>query len=83
MPRLDRTGPQGVGARTGRGMGSCGGGSGFQMGCDRGFRRGVGGGRVPIQMTSSEETRLLTEDAKMMEEQIKLVKGRLAELKDK
>ncbi len=40
MPRFDRTGPQGQGPMTGRGMGPCGGG----MAYGRGFGRGMGRG---------------------------------------
>ncbi|MBS3818893.1 DUF5320 domain-containing protein [bacterium] len=52
MPRGDRTGPMGVGPRTGRGMGYCSGYSqpGFMnpgpgMGLARGFGRATGFGR--------------------------------------
>ena len=37
MPRLNGTGPRGLGAGTGQGLGPCGGGYG--RGCGRGFRR--------------------------------------------
>jgi len=58
MPRGDGTGPQGLGPRTGRGLGPCGGGmagqNGLRAACRlaagalrRGLRRGQGGqGRV-------------------------------------
>lgn len=57
MPRGDRTGPDGMGPRTGRGMGYCSGydspgytkcgvgGGGRGMGYGRGFGRGLGFGR--------------------------------------
>lgn len=57
MPRGDRTGPDGMGSRTGRGLGYCSGydspgytkcgfaGSGRGMGFGRGFGRGLGFGR--------------------------------------
>ncbi|KKS31446.1 MAG: hypothetical protein UV00_C0005G0022 [candidate division WWE3 bacterium GW2011_GWF1_42_14] len=41
MPYFDRTGPQGQGPMTGRGMGPCGGDMGFGR---RGFGRGYGRG---------------------------------------
>ena len=41
MPRFDRTGPQGQGPMTGRGMGPCNVGFGFR----RGMGRGIGYGR--------------------------------------
>lgn len=48
MPRRDGTGPMGMGAMTGRGLGVCTGvnapiyGRGFGRGCGRGFGRGLG-----------------------------------------
>lgn len=46
MPALDRTGPQGQGSMTGRGMGLCGKGRGMGMrmgfGRCRGYGRGLG-----------------------------------------
>ena len=50
MPRGDGTGPMGMGAMTGRGLGLCSGvnaplyGRGFGRGCQRGFGRGFGRG---------------------------------------
>ena len=43
MPAFDKTGPQGQGPMTGRGMGPCGNGRGMRMGM--GFGRGRGCGR--------------------------------------
>jgi hypothetical protein len=47
MPNQDSTGPNGQGARTGRGMGNCNGqgGAGIGRGAGRGLGRGLGGGR--------------------------------------
>lgn len=42
MPRGDRTGPEGLGAMTGRGLGFCNGNQ--TPGFNRGFGRGAGGG---------------------------------------
>lgn len=47
MPQLDKTGPQGDGQKTGRGMGPCNGdaqkrGFGRGFGCGRGCGRGFG-----------------------------------------
>ena len=50
MPRRDGTGPMGMGAMTGKGLGVCTGenapvyGRGFKRGCGRGFGRGNGRG---------------------------------------
>lgn len=44
MPGLDKTGPQGQGSMTGRGVGNCGSGKGLRMGFGRcrGYGRGLG-----------------------------------------
>jgi hypothetical protein len=44
MPGFDKTGPQGKGQMTGRGLGPCGGGRGIGIGLGRcrGFGRGLG-----------------------------------------
>jgi len=46
MPRGDRTGPEGMGPKTGRGLGHCTGYTtpGFTKGPGRGFARGIGRG---------------------------------------
>jgi hypothetical protein len=46
MPNKDGSGPNGQGARTGRGMGNCSGqgGTGVGRGAGRGLRRGAGRG---------------------------------------
>ena len=69
MPRLNGTGPQGMGARTGWGLGPCGAGMGYG-------RRGAGRGRRLgwKKFSSSEE-------AAVLEEELKSIKARLAELK--
>ena len=67
MPRFDGTGPMGRGPLTGRGMGPCGGG----MRCGLGYRR---------TYTKAEEKEILQEDSKALEEELKAIKARLAEL---
>ncbi|MBL7150636.1 DUF5320 domain-containing protein [Candidatus Microgenomates bacterium] len=42
MPALDKTGPQGQGPMTGRGLGPCGKGRGMGFGRCRGYGRGLG-----------------------------------------
>lgn len=74
MPNLDKTGPEGKGAGTGRGMGSC---------CNRaglGLRRGFGCRRFS---TDKEEPELLKEDAEILERELKAVKERIAEIESK
>ena len=85
MPRLNGNGPQGMGPQTGRGMGPCGGGTGFQggySGCGRGFRRGMGFGRMsmPMSMTNKDESEMLEDEAGIIENQLKSIKQRLTEL---
>jgi len=70
MPKLDGTGPQGQGLRTGRGMGPCGCGS-----CGEGER-----GKRKF-LTKEEETEMLKEELKDLESDMKAVKERLEELK--
>ena len=82
MPRGDRTGPDGMGPRTGRGLGYCNGyeGPGFSAGSPgggRGFGRGFGRGRgfrgrsffpepAYPQRLTKEEEKKMLEDEKNM-----------------
>ncbi len=90
MPRFDGTGPGGLGAGTGWGLGPCGAGRGWGRGFGRGYGRGFGRGRFggygsyqpyQPQITKKEETEMLADDAKALEEELKAIKVRLAELK--
>lgn len=76
MPRFDRTGPQGLGPRTGRGMGPCGYGGGFGPGC--GFGRGMGGRQF---FTRKEESEMLEDEIEDLENEMEAIKERLTELK--
>ncbi len=67
MPRLDRTGPAGLGPRTGRGFGSCCGRSGY-------------GGRMFF--SRKEEGELLLEEKELLEKELKAVQERIKELED-
>ena len=110
MPGGDRTGPRGLGPRTGRAMGYCSGynmpgytnpvyGRGFGRGWGRGFGRGFWGrGRglgwrgfyshpapyypeTYFPEPTNEEERVYLEDIiKGLEEEIKMIRGRLREL---
>lgn len=84
MPNYDETGPIGYGSRTGRGLGPCGLGVGY----GRGYRREMGRGRFqgyfPYQrITRAEETEILEDEARDLEEEMQAIKQRLAELKAK
>ena len=108
MPGGDRTGPNGDGALTGKGLGDCGGntqgpirgrgfGRGFGMGMGRGRGRGPGLGRgmgrgfgfgantgnyynnAP-ELNPQQETDILKEEIKAMQNDIDSAKQRLSEL---
>ncbi len=82
MPNLNRTGPQGAGPRTGRGMGKCAPGNNLRFGFGRGY--GVGRGRrffnAP-QATEQEEKQALQDELKALREEAKQIESRLEELK--
>jgi hypothetical protein len=94
MPRFDGTGPWGLGPGTGWGLGPCGAGRAWRRGWGRGlgFGRGLGWrrfwgyphGPYPYQpqITKKEEKELLEEEMANLEEELKAIKARLAELKD-
>lgn len=77
MPALDQTGPTGQGSMTGRGLGPCGGGIGRGFGCNRG--RGKFAGRT--YLSKNEEIEELEEEAKILENDLKAVQEKLAEIK--
>ncbi|MDD4990479.1 MAG: DUF5320 domain-containing protein [Candidatus Pacebacteria bacterium] len=84
MPRFNGTGPLGSGPGTGWGLGPCGAGMGWRRGGGRG--RGLGWrsfwGYYPNPVpTKKEETETLSEEAAILEEDLKAIKARLAELK--
>jgi len=81
MPNNNGTGPQGAGPNTGWGRGPCGGGRGF-------FRNGFGG-RFGFRrfwnsnFSNKDEKEILSNEEGMLEQEIKAIKSRLAELKGK
>ena len=72
MPRFNGMGPAGMGPGTGWGLGPCSGGM------NRGMGYGFGWRRFP---SKEEESEMLTEEIKEMEEELKGARERLAELK--
>ena len=76
MPNLDGTGPQGLGPRTGRGLGPCGRGLGRHS---RGLGRGRNSGR---SLTKEEELADLDEQEKCLKEELDAVKERKQALQD-
>ena len=73
MPRLDKTGPFGLGPGAGWGMGYCGKGAAW----GGGFGRGFGWRRF---YAKGEESKILKEETKNLEEELKVIKKRLAEI---
>ena len=79
MPGFDRTGPNRLGPRTGRGYGLCGQGLRRGIGYGAGYRRGYGVGyRAPV--TNKQEKEILTEDMSVLQEEIETIKARIKEL---
>lgn len=90
MPRLDGTGPQGLGSNTGRGMGLCNDANlSLQEGLNRGYgcrrlfnRRGIcQRNRIFNQNTTTFITK--EEGKVLLEKQIKLLEDELIKLKAK
>jgi hypothetical protein len=96
MPRGDRTGRFGFGPMTGRAMGYCAGynhpgyaafGGGFGRGRGRGGgfggARGFGyGWNESFNYPPVDEKKALTDQASLLEQELKLVNKRLAELEE-
>jgi hypothetical protein len=78
MPRFDGTGPLGQGPGTGWGLDPCGAGMGWRRGFGRGFGRFW---RFGSQITKKEEKEILGEEVGVLEDELKTIKARLAELK--
>ncbi|KKR03483.1 MAG: hypothetical protein UT31_C0019G0002 [Parcubacteria group bacterium GW2011_GWF2_39_13b] len=86
MPRFNGTGPLGAGPGTGQGMGYCKAGIGRNenRGCGRGFGWKRFQGYCPAFVpTKIEETEFLQQKALALEEEIKNVKVRLSEVKNR
>jgi len=81
MPQQDRTGPQGQGPMTGRGMGPCGRGQGFRQGFGRGFGRRFFQPVQSVQYSEADEKKILAEELKEIEAEQKEIQNRLKELK--
>lgn len=69
MPRFDGTGPAGMGPRTGRRFGPCGG----WRGCGCGFRR---------FLSPKNEIAALEEEEKILEEELAVIREEKAALKN-
>jgi len=91
MPRLDGTGPAGMGPMTGRGLGPCGYGYGRGYGRGMGYGRGYGWGLPygyglpwnPVsyrQPTVAEEKTIVQDDVAALKEELKAAEERLSQL---
>jgi hypothetical protein len=80
MPARDKTGPNGQGALTGRGLGPCGSGTarGFGRGCGR--RAFFQGSNFTRTVTKDEEKQILEQELEEIETQKEEIKKRLKEL---
>jgi len=76
MPKLDRTGPMGQGAETGRGLGHCGSGLRRGWGCRSGY--GFGFRRF---ISPKNEMAALEGEEKMLEEELAAIKEEKTALK--
>lgn len=91
MPRGDRTGPDGMGPMTGRGMGFCAGFDtpGFMNPCyGRGFRRRAGAMQVmpsqfqpQVVITEKQEKQYLEQELEALKQEMNEVEKRLKEMK--
>ena len=79
MPAYNGRGPLGAGPGTGWGLGPCGGGQGYgRRFMGRGFgRRGWGGYYSTPNLSKEEEKTMLSEEAEMLEGELKEIKARL------
>lgn len=88
MPGYDRTGPQGSGPMTGRGLGPCGRGFGFRRGFGRGFGGGFGRGfgfwdySEPASLSLSDQKKILEAELSEIDAEKKQILKKLSELKD-
>jgi len=82
MPRFDRTGPLGLGPRTGRGLGPCGRGLAFGRGF--GFRRMAFDqyeDYPEVTLNKEEQKKILEAEKTEVEAELKAITKRLKELK--
>ena len=87
MPRLNGTGPAGMGPMTGRGLGPCGGGygRGYGRGYGMGYGRGYGLSWNPgsyRQPTVAEEKTIVQDDIAALKEELKAAEERLSQLEN-
>jgi hypothetical protein len=82
MPRKDKTGPTGMGPKTGRGMGRCEAAYGPGLGLGRGYGRVMCGWfwKNYQAMPKNEKKDLLKEEAEDLKQELEMVEDELKEL---
>ncbi|MBU0472295.1 MAG: DUF5320 domain-containing protein [Nanoarchaeota archaeon] len=88
MPAQNKTGPEGKGPMTGRGLGPCNTGQGTRRIYGRGFGRGLGLGRRNMQTPSNqveltkeeEEKKILEEEKQEVEKELEEINKRIQEI---
>lgn len=85
MPRMDGTGPMGMGPMTGRGLGPCGAGMRRGYGRGRGYGYAMSMGVCPwygpmARPTASEEKEILKDQVAILKENLEATEKRLSEL---
>ncbi|MDP8231502.1 MAG: DUF5320 domain-containing protein [Candidatus Zophobacter franzmannii] len=94
MPRGDRTGPEGRGSMTGRGLGDCNTGSGVRgrflgrrggggRGLGRGFGNGAGYRANEVTYSPASEKSALEAEVSMLRDELAAVEKRLTEVQKK
>jgi len=76
MPAQDKTGPEGQGQATGRGLGPCRRGLAFRHGFERGYWC-----RQPITLSKEEEKKILEAEIKEIDLEKEEIEKRIKELK--
>jgi hypothetical protein len=82
MPRQDKTGPMGVGPKTGRGIGHCEKNQGSALGLGRGYGRAMCGWfyQKYQAMPKGEKEDLLKSEIEDLKQELNMVEGELKEL---
>jgi hypothetical protein len=82
MPQQDKTGPTGMGPKTGRGMGPCGDGSGAGLGRGRGFGRTMCGRfyRQYKAMPKEDKEEVLKEEIEDLKQELEMAEEELKEI---
>jgi len=80
MPKFDKTGPRGLGPKTGKGLGPCNGFASYIMSRGGGFGRFW---RFGTEITPKEEKQILEEEIAVLQEELQACQSRLKKLNKK